>query len=144
MSYEILFNEFHKDYETIHDWDSDSSLWIADGDIWELKEKSQDAYDLMISFASYGYIKKAMLVTYGWAAPIDDSHTPSKHPEKKRVRVCVYLEGENFLTCTQIKDETELLIQEDPVGNLIDVAQGYVNKAKAFVNQKIISNEEPF
>jgi hypothetical protein len=136
MSYEVLFNKFQKDYETTNDWNSSSSLWVLNGNNWESIEESEDAYELMISFAAYGYLKRAILVTHGWASPIDDSHTPSKHPEKKRVRVCIHLEGENFVTCMQVKDETELFIQDDPSGNLIDTALKYVNRARDFVNQQ--------
>jgi len=133
MSYEVLFNQFQLDYELAHNWDSYSSLWQFNGTSWKFLEEHEDAYELMFSFSCVGYFKQAMLVTYGWASPISKSHTPSKHPDKKRVRVCVHLSNEKFVTSMQIQGDSELVIQQDDLeGNLIDVARNHLNNVKKY------------
>ncbi len=71
-----------------------TKLIISAPDIYDMLESMND--DRVIYNTNYDYVS---IISHGWAAPLDENGeirgAPSKHPEKRRVRLIVNLDVKN-------------------------------------------------
>lgn len=61
------------------------------------------------------------IVTHGWAAPFTDNDVPpSKHPEKKRVSVYVFISSDQSMSTVLSMQEEEPIYDTSGTGNMSD------------------------
>ena len=109
----------------------------SDEDIYDLLADSDNAQKVQ-GYDSVG------LVTCGWAAPLPVNYdgeseldAPSKHPEKRRVRlmVCASLSGE-MASVLRFMDDQDNPISDDggATGGLADALMNFIQRANASKN----------
>jgi hypothetical protein len=64
------------------------------------------------------------IVTHGWAAPFSDSDVaPSKHPEKKRVSVYVFVSSDQSMSTVLSMQDEEPMYDTTGTGNMSDAVK---------------------
>lgn len=67
-----------------------------------------------------------VLVSHGWAAPTEDV-APSEHPEKRRVRLTIVVEGLDRMTSVlRFQGEDETVVEQDGRGDLRDAIESRI------------------
>jgi len=86
------------------------------------------AYDQFASAVRSGC--PLVLVSHGWAAPADEHENdvaPSEHPEKRRVRLTIVIEGLDRMTSViRFPGEDETLVEQDCRGDLRDAIESRI------------------
>ena len=104
-----------------------------DGSI-HLIAAEEDVYDLLESLVIPKDTKGVSLVTVGWAAPLEEDGTvkgkPSKHPEKRRVRLIASITQEDRGSVLEWADTLEIVEDEgEATGSLADALEKAWNLA---------------
>lgn len=134
------FEAFEKVYAEDHDWDSTHSLWSIDTtsnspESATYIEDGDNPYDMIDKFVDLGLEGQAMIVMYGWAAPFKDTETepsvaPSRHPERQRVRLYVYMDNGTVSTAMQMKGQGIDAELGDGEGALKEAIEEAINRKK--------------
>jgi hypothetical protein len=109
------------------------------------RHQSGDVYDLLEDEFSTEVARNSDLIalaTTGWAAPIvkgqsvDDMTAPSKHPERRRVRLVVTANRISKASVMRFSDEPEEIHTDDDQakGTLADAVQDLFARASAQAN----------
>jgi len=73
--------------------------------------------DLVLSGDKYPTAKGLAIITTGWAAPLgangEVQGEPSKHPERRRVRLTAYVSCEGILSAIAFSDEEEVIYDDN-------------------------------
>ena len=106
------------------------TLANANGDVYDLIDND----DTLLVAKVSDYIA---VVTTGWASPIDSdgevSTPPSKHPERRRVRLMVMVSRDQMASVMRFQDEPDETITDDghATGSLADALMQVMAQAKA-------------
>jgi len=91
-----------------------------------------DVYDLLDTATDLSGYSFAVVVTTGWAAPLnadgEAEGAPSKHPKRRRVRLMVTANRESVASVLRFEDEPEVTITDlgDATGTLNDAIRDFV------------------
>ena len=117
ISAEQKINSVLQDYKD--PWSlPECSIWIENKfhDMILIK-KSGDVYDLLADPTTVAAVKHApffTILTCGWAAPLDDSDvTPSKHKERRRVRLVVGASVTGVASVLRFKDNPDEIVTDE-------------------------------
>lgn len=144
LAEKLIFEYFEKAYEETHDWDSEHSIWkvtttsnnFIESVTSEHVKDIQDPYAAIDEFVELGLEGEAIMVMLGWAAPTDDDGTPtggtlpSKHPERIRVRLFVYLDHGTMYTAMHLRDRGIDVDLGSGTGPLADSINEAINRKK--------------
>lgn len=91
-------------------------------------QTSPDVYELLADPNMFGVARVSdyiLLVTTGWAAPIPTGEwsdtPPSKHPERRRVRLTMFANRDEIASVVAFQDEqTEKVVSTDGQGGLAE------------------------
>lgn len=148
MKHSTMFEKFSEIYDEFHTWDNIPSLWVSSKDSfdWTCVEENLDTYDLLVSLAAYSIYGKAILVTHGWAAPLIDNSDipPSQSPDKKRVRIYLFVEDDNFISGYQHQGDCVISVSNEAQGNIVDTTRKYIKQAKVYLNNQNTIEDTPF
>lgn len=139
-----LFEYFEKAYEQTHDWDSKHSIWkvsVTNNNFIESVTSEHvkdiiDPYEAIDEFVDLGLEGEVMMVMLGWAAPTDNegmptgNALPSKHPERIRVRLFVYLDHGTMSTAMHLRDGEIDVDLGSGTGPLADAINESINRKK--------------
>lgn len=117
ISAEQKINSVLQDYKD--PWSlPEASIWVENKfhDMILIK-KSSDVYDLLADPATVTAVKHApffTILTCGWAAPLDDSDVaPSKHKERRRVRLVVGASVTGVASVLRFKDNPDEIVTDE-------------------------------
>lgn len=103
-------------------FDMNGSVIVVDtGDDFIKLTEVSDIYDglaeLVLSGDKYPTAKGLAIITNGWAAPLGSNGEvqgePSKHPERKRVRLTAYVSCEGVMSAIAFSDEEEVIYDDN-------------------------------
>ena len=137
-----------------------SNQWhLKKASIWAMNEtgllkklcENKDVYELLDSPKTLTAIEDAnkfVVLTCGWAAPIDSDITdndvaPSQHPERRRVRLVVAVDTAGVASVLRFENKpTEIVTDEgDAKGSLADAVMDLMNKKINSILNKLGENK---
>jgi len=111
-------------HDSDHGWEKKNSFMFTivkhDGKD-SLKEISRhnDVYEMLESNKAVNALadnRQVLIVTCGWAAPVGDDEPetpPSIHPQRRRVRLCIFVGETGVASVLRFSDEPEEIITDD-------------------------------
>jgi hypothetical protein len=136
----IDFTKFEEVYDTHMDKAAGASAWMRDLETggWSLiSVNDDDPYELVSHVVSASVYNEGLLVAHGWAAPlpdVDDGVAPSKHPERRRVRLMVHVCNEVITCAARIAGEP-LIVANKPSGALYEAIKVQLENDKIGVTK---------
>ena len=127
-----------------------ASIWVM-GKEGSLKKlvSSGDIYDLLESpktLTAIGDADKFVVLTCGWAAPLEKGktleQTPSQHPERRRVRLMVAVDTTGVASVLRFEDDpTEIVTDEgNAQGSLADAVMDLMDRKVNATLRKLWEN----
>jgi len=136
-----MFTDFDTLLNNRFDGMNGGSVWYRSLETseWNLVAESEDTLELVTKAVYAGIFCEGMIAVHGWAAPFvdeDDYTKPSQSPDRKRVRVLIYINGSDFTLATRLGDDDLIVMEEPGEGAMIETLREAIRYAHEQVFNK--------